>query len=338
MTVLANNDYVIRQTKQRFNYQSGNSHLIELTYSNIAPQTNVLKRVGYFSSSIVAPYDTTLDGDFIESLSGIVYLCIYRSGTEILKVPQSSWNIDKMDGTGASGVTLDFTKGQIFEIDFLWLSLGRVRFGFNIGGQIITVHEHNTANVSDNTYMSSPNQPIRYEIRSTGGTGTLKHICSTVKTEGNDVTLGIDTALGIYASTTNYALSGTRYAALGVRLKSTHLDVSVGVSSIALLGSSNDDYHWELLLNPTVTGVFTYNAVSNSAVEYAIGLGTPTASGGYLMASGYGRQATAIEIAVNLAIKLGASINGTRDTIVLCITPLSAALNCYSSMNIHEKL
>lgn len=43
-------------------------------------------------------------------------------------IPQSSWNIDKYDGTGKSGVTLDKTKGNIYQIKYQWLGFGAIRF------------------------------------------------------------------------------------------------------------------------------------------------------------------------------------------------------------------
>lgn len=338
MSVSANNDYVIRQTKQRFNYQSGNSHLIEMTFSNLLTVTNTLKRVGYFSSTTVAPYNSSLDGIFLESENGIVYACIFKSGTQILRIAQSSWNVDKLDGTGISGITVDWAKGQIFAIDFLWLGLGRVRFSLNIDGIIVTFHEHFTANVNTDVYMTSPNQPIRYEVRSTGGTTSFKMICSTVKSEGDTVTLGYNSSINTGTTLTNFALVNTTYAALGARLKSTHLDISVDLISLGFLGTSNDDYRWEIRLNPTITGTFTYAAKTNSALEEAIGTGLATVTGGFVMASGYVRQTTSNYLTISSALKLGSSINGTQDTLVLCLTPISAGLTVYSSLNFNEKI
>jgi hypothetical protein len=45
-------------------------------------------------------------------------------------VAQASWNGDKLDGTGASGYTLDPTKATILFTDYEWLGMGSVRVGF----------------------------------------------------------------------------------------------------------------------------------------------------------------------------------------------------------------
>jgi hypothetical protein len=336
MGVSANNDAVIRQTFQRLNYQSGNSHLIECTFSNIAPQTGVVKRVGYFNSNTTTPFASNYDGLYLESSSGTVKLCVAKSGT-ITQIEKDSWT-DKLDGFGASGVTVDWTKSHIFFIDFLWLGVGRVRFGFNIGGLNIVVYEHQTSNIGSGVYMSSPNHSIRYEIRSTGGAGTFNQICSTVRTEGDGGTLGISTTLDTHIASTNYASVGTQYATVGVRLKSTHTDISTELIYISMLCSSNDNFHWEILLNPTITGTFTYNDVTNSAFQYAVSTGTTTATGGYIIASGYSFQSTAVTIPVTSLVKLGASIDGVMDTMVLTVIPLSAGLSVYSSMSFQEKI
>ena len=340
MSVSANLDVVIRQTYQRTNYQSGNSHLIECTLSNIAPQTNVIKRVGYFSSNTTTPFNSNLDGLYLESSGGVVSVNIAKLGT-ITSVSQSSWNVDKLDGTGTSEITIDWTKSQIFFIDFLWLGFGRIRFGFNINGKNIVVHEQYTANVNPTVYMSSPNQPIRYEIRSEGGAGTFEHICSTVRTEGDGISLGYSTAVDIGTTVSNYTNVATKYAAIGIRLKSTHLDVQTEIKDLRLLGTSNDDYKWEILLNPTITlngGTFTYNGITNSALEVATSGSLVTASGGYNIASGYARQTTSFQTNINNLIKLGGSIAGVQDTLVLTVTPISAGLTVYSSMTINEKV
>jgi hypothetical protein len=66
------------------------------------------------------------------------------------KVDQSAWNGDKLDGTGASGLTLDLTKPQILWMDFEWLGVGNVRCGFIINGQYIVCHTYQNANVYRN--------------------------------------------------------------------------------------------------------------------------------------------------------------------------------------------
>jgi len=81
------------------------------------------------------------------------------------KYPQSSWNIDRADGTGASGFTLDLSKMQMWYMDYTWYGAGAIRFGFkNNRGEVIYCHRIPNNNVSTLAYMRSGNLPARYEI------------------------------------------------------------------------------------------------------------------------------------------------------------------------------
>lgn len=43
------------------------------------------------------------------------------------EVPRSSWD-DKLDGTGTSGLNIDFTKGNVFDIQYQYLGFGAINF------------------------------------------------------------------------------------------------------------------------------------------------------------------------------------------------------------------
>lgn len=80
------------------------------------------------------------------------------------RYPQSSWNIDKCDGTGSSLLNLDLTKMQMFYVDYTWYGAGAIRFGFkNNRGEVIYCHRIPNNNVNTEAYMRSGNLPARYE-------------------------------------------------------------------------------------------------------------------------------------------------------------------------------
>lgn len=91
MAVGANaGDYIIRQTKMRFNYQPGKSHLIIMT-GVMSTQSGVTKRIGYFNTSTVAPYTASTDGLYFENDGTEVSVNIAKSGA-INKISQALWN------------------------------------------------------------------------------------------------------------------------------------------------------------------------------------------------------------------------------------------------------
>jgi len=89
---------------------------------------------------------------------------VIPSKTVDTRIPQSSWNIDKCDGTGPSGFNIDLSKMQMFYIDYSWYGAGFVRWGFRgPDGNVIYVHKLINNNVNTEAYMRSGNLPARYE-------------------------------------------------------------------------------------------------------------------------------------------------------------------------------
>jgi hypothetical protein len=87
----------------------------------------------------------------------------YRK-TQIIKVPQSEWILDKFDGTGPSGHVFDPSKMQMTYIDYSWYGAGTIRYGFRgQGGRITWVHEISNNNENVQAYQRSGNLPARYE-------------------------------------------------------------------------------------------------------------------------------------------------------------------------------
>ena len=80
------------------------------------------------------------------------------------KYPQSTWNLDKMDGTGSSGYKLDLSKMQMFYIDYSWYGAGFIRWGLRgTDGNVTYVHKVANNNVNQEAYMRTGNLPGRYE-------------------------------------------------------------------------------------------------------------------------------------------------------------------------------
>tara|TARA_R110000787_G_scaffold164317_1_gene277432 strand:- start:8 stop:1267 length:1260 start_codon:yes stop_codon:yes gene_type:complete len=71
---------------------------------------------------------TKSDGFHYKYTSAGMAVVRRRGGVEVESVAQADWNIDKLDGTGASGYTLDVTKGHIYQIEYTWYGYGAIRF------------------------------------------------------------------------------------------------------------------------------------------------------------------------------------------------------------------
>ena len=154
-------------------------------------------RVGYFDqyNGLYFEYD---------SANGCS-ICIKSQGELKYSSPigQTGWNIDQMKGNGPSGLTLDFTKAQLFVIDLEWLGVGRIRFGFYAYGRIQYCHEIlNINQISVGPYTYNINLPIRYELQGkSGATGAMIQVCSTVISEGGYTPVGKPFSINIYGLT-----------------------------------------------------------------------------------------------------------------------------------------
>jgi hypothetical protein len=333
----ASGDKVIRQSKRYLRYQPGKSQLILNTGIMGAAKTNVRKRIGYFDNSNGVFFEQTTDGVYIVRRTNV-------TGTPSdNRVLQTAWNIDKMNGYGVSGFTLNITKSQIYIIDAQWLGVGRCRTGFDIDGSIFYVHEFYNANNLDKVYTSTFNLPLRYEIENTGVAAsptTLKQICSAVIAEGGfDEERGITHANGTGITGTSVS---TRRPVLSVRPKITFNSIvnrgDVTIDNYSIF--SNGNIYYELILNGTLTNsTFAIDGGTNSIAEFDIA--ATAISGGEKLDSGFlaGANATRGSIAETPKSKYTLSNNlvgdGT-DIITLVATSLSGTNSINAEIRVKE--
>ena len=172
---------VIFQTKEYFRYQPGKSQFVVWTCILGSKTSNVRKRIGLFDA----------DNGFFFEQDGTNLKIVRRTKTSGSVVDnavnQSSWNLDVLDGTGRSGITLDESKDNIYIIDFQWLGAGRIRYGFDFGGQITYVHQIKFANTEAVPFTTTGDLPFRAEIFNTStaaGTTTFDFTCVAIASEG----------------------------------------------------------------------------------------------------------------------------------------------------------
>lgn len=299
-----------RFTREYFRYQPGKSQFILMTAVMGALKANVRQRIGYFTAN---------NGLFFEQ-DGTNLKVVRRTnvtGSPVDNaVNQSSWNIDKCDGTGTSGFNFNAADANIFFIDYQWLGVGRARMGFFTDkGIMVICHEFRNANSLAAVFMQHPNLPVQYQIENTGAAGsltTMKAICSTVISEG-----GFEDERVLTFSTNNAATAitaTTRRAILSIRPKATFNSIVnraiIRPAQLMLLTKTNDCL-WEVVYNPTFSGTpvwadvdTTYSAVERSVhADAAAG----AISGGLVIASGYsvsGAGAQELSLSRELAARL----------------------------------
>jgi hypothetical protein len=334
------NSEVIRETTKVFSYQPGKSLLVLNTFVMQAKKTGLRQRVGYYND---------YNGIYFEvnnSTINFVERSYVSGGLAETRVSQSSWNGDKLDGTGPSGLTLDTSKAQIFWMDIEWLGVGSVRTGFIINGQIIVCHIFNHANLISSTYITTASLPLRYEIKNTAATSsssTLKQICSTVISEGGYELRGLQQAIATPINTpSSLAVAGTYYPVISVRLKSTALDGIVILTALSMMGIGNGiNYSWRVVASGATTGGSWISAGTDSAVEYNIS-GT-SFTGGRVLASGFinssNQGSPSIDILKEALFKFQLERNGLTSTpyeLTLAVTAGSNSQNIFASIDWEE--
>jgi hypothetical protein len=314
----------IRQTKQVFSYQPGKSLLTMLTFVMDTPTAGVTQRAGYFGAE---------NGVYFEVAGTTKNLVIrkYTSGSvddTTEKFPQNLWNGDKLDGTGASGITLDVTKAQIFWTDIEWLGVGSVRCGFVINGQFIVCHIFHHANILDKVYMTTASLPLRYELVSTGPAATMRAICSTVISEGGYANRSETRAIG--TALTGKDLSNTVYRPLVcLRLKSTAIDSIVVPTAFDVFGLQQAAFVYRIILNPTLTNADWTSAGDDSTVQYDISAtalsGGRVITQGIFVGSNKGGSAQVSNNEVDFSQQLGRTIAGVSD--IWCLAAIATTNN-----------
>jgi len=335
----------VRQSFRRMNYQPGKSQLCLFTGVLVneggTGNAAVNRRIGLFDSN---------NGFYFE-LTGTtmnVGIRTFTSGSAVSTLtPQSSWNIDKLDGTGESGFTLDVSKAQIFVIDFQWLGTGRIRYGFDLNGVIIYCHQTVVANNQSLVSISNPNLPVRYEIQSLGTgaatTSSLAHICASIISEGGQEDVGFTYGVDMGAASITTGNNTNTYTLLAIQLQNGFMSATIEPTFFSVVsGTANAQFKVALILNPTVAGTaLSYTPVTNSALQFAVGVANNTITGGTIIYSGYfqSNKSNSATDKLSIDVSLGSSIAGVSDTIVLAVQPTpSAALLFLGSLNWKEQI
>lgn len=343
MAVTNAGESVIRQTKEYIPYQPGKSRLIYMTGVLVNSLTSrIISRMGCYDASM---------GYFLEFNNGVVSIVERQDGVDTATA-RGSWD-DRLDGTGSSGKTLDFTKAQIFSLDQEWLGVGRVRVGFIIEGKFVLAKAFPHLNTLTAPYYRMAKLPLRYEIRQNGTAGFMRMICGTVISEG-----GYNNTGNIFSdiSTNSFAVDDSNLAIVSLSLRTDNTvfpynRTTIKIKSFDIFNEDNNVAAWKLIMNPTIlrngspiTPTFTnYNSSVSSAricrhpITGVLAV-RDTVTGGTVIASGFVSLKTNEVFAqttdelVN-ALPVASNISGTPDILTLAISKIgSNNVDIYTSI------
>ena len=313
---------------------TGTSFIQSYQYSPYMPgKSQFIAITGVLTAGVAG---NVVDTHYADSANGIIYRQNGASGLQMVLrsstsgspvetvVNQANWNIDPLNGSGPSGLTLDVTKSFIMLIDLQFLGMGRVRVGFDINGVPYYVHEFLNANNLTVPYMQTATLPIGMLLTATttAAPKTCYFKCASVISEGG--------AIGDYGNrqvtpeTTATAGSGTRVPLFSIRPKTTFNSIVNRELFIArflnVLVTGVASVRWELVLGGNYGGqVWADVDTTYSAYEYTSTPGTFTnLTGGTVIASGYcagvggnnnATQTNRVEIDINQSLRYPLTLN-----------------------------
>jgi len=290
-------DTATRQTRRYMRYQPGRSLLIYQTFVMSAPQTNAVAEIGYYDG---------YNGIFLQR-SGSALNIIRRTnvtGTPVDNiVPQSSWNMDRLNGTGPSGITYNPLTTNMIVIDLQWLGVGTVRVGFDFGDSvgIVWAHVFTNQNTITTVYMSTGCLPLRtavYNTATASGIVTLDSICSSVMTEGTTSSQADTDAISELSASNGanlVSVAQTLVPIMSVRAATQYGGTGSGgqtnrgwvVPIKANIYCTQVDIYYEVWANATLTGASFAPQASYSIADFDTSATAINTSQAVLVTNGY---------------------------------------------------
>jgi len=227
----------------------------------------------------------TVDGNdgflFGQDAAG-VYVELRKNGTGT-KVYQSSWNVDKLDGTGKSGATLDTSSGYIYQVEYSWYGYGIIRWSVlaNVNNRqtVITVHE---ITPSGETSISRPNLVLHQKVDNGGDATNL-----VMQVGGRQYSI-----IGLYVPKFRFtsqtragvSTSTTLVPTVSFRTKTAFQDRSVRVQGY-IANVSTEDCEVFVVLNGSLTGASYTTPSLHTASETAVetDVSATAISGGFVV-------------------------------------------------------
>ena len=252
-TTISGSDIAILQSSERGRYESGLAGEIGIGARLPASPTGAqVVRWGAFDDQ---------NGLFFgQSVVNGIFVAIRRASVDTI-IPQTSWNVDKLDGTGPSGAMLSLSKGNIFQIVFTWYGYGVIEFRVvipdpaTLAQEVITVHRFSP---NGQTSLADPNLPLRAEIFNNG---TESELNLFVGGRQYSVLGKYNPVFRVTSERRTVTATGSLTPILSFQRKTSFPpgsgranSVSVKLESIDLI--TTDDIYYQVILGGTINGGF----------------------------------------------------------------------------------
>lgn len=206
-------------------------------------------------------------GTYAETLTG--------AATTDTWYPQTGWD-DPCDGTGASGFTLDHTKGNIFEIGMQYLGFGSIEFKIETYAGVnnptwTTVHTLRFPNTLTAPHINQPSMPFTMAAYSAGSTTDVWVATGSFAgfIEGDIKLIG---PRFTYNDTSTVVSTGAYYALMTIRNGLTYKGrANQSVVNLRSFGGAHDDatpVQMFLLKDATLAGTPSFTQWDTDSVTW----------------------------------------------------------------------
>lgn len=205
---------------------------------------------------------------------------------------QTAWNIDKMDGTGPSSMTLDPTKLNVYQIGFQYLGAGAIEFSIEDmeTGRWQLVHRIKYAGTSTVSSLRNPSMQLGLIIKTasgySGGNITMKTGSMAGFNEGLITDEGIRHSARGTKSTTGTTPVNILTIFNQIEWQNQINRVEVFPDSISVVSEATKTVAVDLIVNPTqVDGTVAYSDVNANASVMQFDTAGTTVVGGDVKAT-----------------------------------------------------
>ena len=235
-------------------------------------------RTGTYSLSSA----TTAVGTFAQTIAGV-------SPTDTW-IAQTAWNgVDIFDGNGITGVTLDPTKGNVYQIAYQWLGFGAISFYIEdpSDGEFHLVHIIQYANDNTTPSIARPTLGLRTSAENFSNTSSI--VTKTASMGG--FVDGVDDYQGTRTGTkaTITGASGGE-PVLTLRCNEVfqgvhnHGKIKVSIVGAAVEASGNNTVSLDFYANMTLTGA-SFSSVNAGFSQAQVDTSATAATGGVFLFS-----------------------------------------------------
>jgi hypothetical protein len=146
----------------------------------------VIRGMTHYVTQVTDNTNLTVNPDFRGSTN---VTGVKASLVQDTRIPQSQFNIDRLDGTGPSGFTVDTGKMHMVGIQYTWYGAGFIDFMIRgSDGNWVFAHRIKNNNVNTEAHMRTGNLPVRYSIDN-DGSPALSYLTADPGTGGTTITV-----------------------------------------------------------------------------------------------------------------------------------------------------